>query len=83
MACTSSLHKSFNELVIALASFHPEITENLYAGYTSVGDNEKIAEVEENIELHSPPTFSEVGVDLRELLLELESSNSELRAATY
>ena len=51
---------------------------------SSVGDNDKIAEVSvENIELHAPPTFSEVGVNLREPLLEPESSDSELRAATY
>ena len=51
---------------------------------SSVSDNEKIAEVSvENIELHAPPTFSEVGVDLHEPLLEPESSDSELRAAIY
>ena len=49
----------------------------------SVGDNDKIAEASvENIELHATPTFSEVGVDLHEPPLELESSDSELHAAT-
>jgi hypothetical protein len=43
-----------------------------------------IAEGEEKPKLHALPTFSEIGVDLREPLLELESeSESQIRAATY
>ena len=42
------------------------------------------AEGEEKTELRTLPTLSEVGVDLREPLLELESeSESQIRAATY
>ena len=42
-----------------------------------------MVEGEESTELHTMPTFTVVGVDLREPLLEPESTDSELRAATY
>ena len=45
-------------------------------------EDEKIVG-EENTELHTLPTFTEVGVDLHEPLLEPESMESESRAATY
>ena len=48
---------------------------------TSAEDG-KTAEGKENTELHTLSTFIEVGVDLREPLLELESSDSESHAAT-
>jgi hypothetical protein len=52
---------------------------------TSVSEGERVIEGEEKTELHTLPSFSEVGVsDLREPLLELESkSESQIRAATY
>ena len=51
----------------------------------SVSEGERAAaEGEEKTELRTLPTLSEVGVDLREPLLELESeSESQIRAATY
>ena len=51
---------------------------------TSVSEGEKIAEGEENTEIHTLPTLiSEIGVELRETLLELESDESGSHAATY
>ena len=50
---------------------------------SSVSEGERVAEDEEKTELHTLLTFSEVGVDLREPLLELESDDSESRAVTY
>ena len=51
----------------------------------SVSEGERAAaEGEEKTELRTLPTLSEIGVDLREPLLELESeSESQIRAATY
>jgi hypothetical protein len=51
---------------------------------TSVSEGEGVVEGEEKSELHTLPTFSEIGVNLREPLLELEGeSESQIRAATY
>ena len=49
----------------------------------SVSEDEKIGEGEKSTELCTLPTFSEIGVDLREPLLEIESGDSESHAATY
>ncbi len=52
---------------------------------TSISEGEKVIEGEEKSELHTLPTSSDIGVHLREPLLELESeSESQIRAAyTY
>jgi predicted outer membrane repeat protein len=49
---------------------------------TSVSEGEGVVECEEKTELHTLPTFSDIGVNLREPLLEPESE-SQIRAATY
>jgi hypothetical protein len=51
----------------------------------SISEGEKVIEGEEKSELHTLPTSSDIGVHLREPLLELESeSESQIRAAyTY
>jgi hypothetical protein len=50
---------------------------------TSVSEGEGIAEGEEKTELHTLPTFSEIGINLREPLLEPEGeSESQIHAAT-
>ena len=63
--------------------FLPFIQKSYRVIKATSAEDEKKAEEKENTELHTMPTFTEVGVDLREPLLEPESTDSESCAATY
>ena len=63
--------------------FLPFIQKSYRVFKSMSAEDEKKAEGKESTELHTMPTFTEVGVDLREPLIEPESTDSEARAAIY